>query len=436
MTIRTKTSRRDNESQLRKIMDFAQVLLSYHADDSLMHFQFVEKYTRLLCNKYNDLFPERAIPKADLTYIYEGARLHDIGKIAVPDEVLRKKGKVTADEYDELKRHTIVGAQIMDRMIEIYKLGESSRIMRDICLYHHERYDGKGYPKGLKGDEIPLGAQIISLAEVYDGLTESSYHPSYSHEETLHKIVSGECGAFNPDLLNCLLYIESDMHILLSNKSNEERVNLLEQVYSHNRKYYWAVKRFLDMAVSGAAIVVLSPLMLLICAIIYVDDPKGSPIFKQTRLGRHKKPFTMYKFRTMVVDAEARRAELSEMNEKDGPVFKINDDPRITRVGKFLRKTSLDELPQLFNIWKGDMAIVGPRPPLPEEVAQYSRYQEMRLSVTPGLTCIWQIQDRRDAIGFSHWVDMDVGYIGTRSIRQDMAIICKTVLSMFRKSGS
>ena len=144
----------------------------------------------------------------------------------------------------------------------------------------------------------------------------------------------------------------------------------------------------------------------------------------------------MYKFRTMYKDAEARRAELEKHNEKDGPVFKIANDPRITRVGRFLRKTSLDELPQLFNVLKGEMTLVGPRPPLPSEVAYYTSYEEMRLSVTPGLTCVWQVQPKRDEIRFADWVDMDLKYIGTRSIWLDLWLVFRTVLVVIRSSGS
>ena len=143
----------------------------------------------------------------------------------------------------------------------------------------------------------------------------------------------------------------------------------------------------------------------------------------------------MYKFRTMYMDAEARRAELEKHNEKDGPVFKIANDPRITRVGKFLRRTSLDELPQLFNVLKGEMTLVGPRPPLPSEVAHYTSYDELRLSVTPGLTCVWQVQPKRDDIRFADWVDMDLKYIGTRSIWLDLWLVFRTVLVVLRPSG-
>lgn len=436
MNIESKFSLRRIDDNLRKVMDFAQVLLSYHSDDSLLHFQHVKRYTKLLCLKYNALYPEKAFSRTDLEYIYEGARLHDIGKISVPDEVLHKKGALNADEFSEVQRHTIIGAQIVDRMAEIYKLGSEKNILRNICLHHHERYDGNGYPDNLKGDAIPIEAQIVSIAEVYDALTSENYKEAFTHQEAMETIISGKCGVFNPELIECLRHIENDLYLLLITNTNEDRMELLEAVYSGNRRSYWRIKRALDVCVSATALVVLSPIMVLIALAIFIDDPKGSPIFKQTRLGRHKKPFTMYKFRTMVVDAEARKAELEKHNEKDGPAFKMQNDPRITRIGRILRKTSLDELPQLVNILKGDMAIVGPRPPLPNEVNQYSRYQEMRLSVTPGLTCEWQVQPRRDEIGFEQWVDMDVSYIGTRSVWKDMIIVLRTIRSVFHKSGS
>ncbi len=432
-----KRTRREFEKHFSAVTDFAQVMLSYHSEDSQSHFEHVKRYTRLLCAKYNEVFPEKAFSSAKMPYICEGARLHDIGKISVPDNILRKKGPLNAQEYSEVKNHTIIGAQIIDSMADICDLGDERYILRNICLYHHERYDGKGYPKGLKGDEIPLEAQIVSVVEVYDALTESSYKEVVSHENAMEEIISGKCGEFNPDIIECLKYIEADLHVLSQQNTDRDRMELLDEFYeSRNHKNYWKVKRVWDVVFSSIALAALSPLMALICVMIYVDDPKGSPIFKQVRLGRHKKPFMMYKFRTMVVDAEKRRAVLEELNEKDGPVFKMADDPRITRVGRFLRKTSLDELPQLVNIIKGDMTIVGPRPPLPEEVEEYSRYHEMRLSVTPGITCIWQAQPKRDSIGFERWVDMDVSYIGTRSFSKDIKIILKTIKSMLNKSGS
>lgn len=201
------------------------------------------------------------------------------------------------------------------------------------------------------------------------------------------------------------------------------------------RHGYWWFRRFQDILFSLISIIVLSPVMLITAIAIFIDDPKGSPIFSQIRVGRTGKKFKMYKFRSMVVDAEDRLKELLKNNEMDGPAFKITDDPRITRVGKFIRKTSIDELPQLFNILKGDMSIVGPRPALPREVEQYTVYQTQRLFITPGLTCYWQIQPNRNDISFDEWVKMDIQYIRERSFIVDWKIIFKTVIAVFTKQG-
>ena len=176
--------------------------------------------------------------------------------------------------------------------------------------------------------------------------------------------------------------------------------------------------------------------MLIISLLIVIDDPKGGPIFTPTRVGRDGKEFQFHKFRSMCVDAEDKLDELMELNEKDGPAFKIKDDPRVTRVGRFIRKTSIDELPQLFNILKGEMSFVGPRPALPREVKTYTDYQRQRLYVQPGLTCYWQMQPYRDSISFDDWMDLDIRYIKERSFWVDWKIIFKTVGSVLHCNGS
>lgn len=181
------------------------------------------------------------------------------------------------------------------------------------------------------------------------------------------------------------------------------------------KRLYSICKRVQDIVLSLLAIIILMPVFLITAAAVFIDDPKGSPIFSQLRVGRNGKVFRFYKFRSMVVDAEDRLKDLIQHNEMDGPVFKIKEDPRITRVGRFIRKTSIDELPQLFNILKGEMSIVGPRPALPREVAEYSEYEKQRLYVTPGLTCYWQIQPERNRISFDEWMELDIKYINERS---------------------
>lgn len=193
---------------------------------------------------------------------------------------------------------------------------------------------------------------------------------------------------------------------------------------------YSVTKRLIDIVGSLCGIILLSPLFLIVAILIKLEDPKGKVFFAQERNGKYPKTFKMYKFRSMVHNAEDLLKDLMDRNEQTGPVFKINDDPRITKVGKFIRKTSIDELPQLFNVLKGDMSLVGPRPPIPREVEQYNSYQMQRLAVKPGLTCIWQVSGRNN-IGFDEWVEMDIEYIKTRNLWLDIKLIFKTVGVLF-----
>ena len=193
---------------------------------------------------------------------------------------------------------------------------------------------------------------------------------------------------------------------------------------------YSVTKRLIDIVGSLCGIILLSPLFLIVAILIKLEDPKGKVFFAQERNGRYPKTFKMYKFRSMVHNAEDLLKDLMDRNEQTGPVFKINDDPRITKVGKFIRKTSIDELPQLFNVLKGDMSLVGPRPPIPHEVEQYNSYQMQRLAVKPGLTCIWQVSGRNN-IGFDEWVELDIEYIKSRSLWLDIKLIFKTVGVLF-----
>lgn len=215
------------------------------------------------------------------------------------------------------------------------------------------------------------------------------------------------------------------------NTRSEESVALLreELIRDHlkSKRVYWNIKRTFDVVASLCAVIVLAIPFAVIGLLIFIDDPHGSPFFSQDRVGRDGKIFKFYKFRSMVVNAEDLLEDLQEQNEKTGPVFKMKEDPRITRIGKFIRKTSIDELPQLFNILKGDMSIVGPRPALPKEVEQYDEYAKLRLLITPGLTCYWQVQDNRDQITFDEWMDMDIKYIKERTFWGDIKLIFKTV---------
>lgn len=203
-----------------------------------------------------------------------------------------------------------------------------------------------------------------------------------------------------------------------------------------DRKIYRVVKRTFDIAFSILIFALFWWLYLLLAIIIKIDDSKGSPIFTQERIGKNGKPFKMYKFRTMCVDAEDRLDELAHLNEKTGPVFKIKDDPRILRTGKIIRKLSLDELPQFWNVLKGDISVVGPRPALPKEVATYNDYQKQRLLIKPGITCYWQTRTNRDSISFDDWVDLDLLYIKQCGVWTDTKLIIQTVGVVLTAQGS
>ena len=214
------------------------------------------------------------------------------------------------------------------------------------------------------------------------------------------------------------------------------RVTITREEALANKRVYWVFRRAQDIFLSALALIVLMIPMLIIALVIVIDSPGASPIFAQTRVGRDGKQFRFYKFRTMIPHAEDKLKDLLKYNEMaDGRAFKMANDPRITHFGRFLRKTGIDELPQLINVLRGDMSIVGPRPPLPREVELYSDYEMQRLYVTPGLTCYWQIQPRRNELNFNSWVDLDIKYIRERSFLVDWKIIFKTVLAVVSMQG-
>lgn len=198
----------------------------------------------------------------------------------------------------------------------------------------------------------------------------------------------------------------------------------------NDSRAYLICKRFIDILGATVGLILLSPLFLIVAFLIKLEDNNGPVIFKQIRVGKGGKEFYMYKFRSMVANAEELKAKLMAQNEATGPVFKMKHDPRVTKIGRFIRKTSIDELPQLINVLKGEMSLVGPRPPLPDEVVKYTPYERQRISVTPGLTCYWQVSGR-SSLSFDEWVDLDIKYIHERSLRVDIKLILKTVLVLF-----
>lgn len=227
--------------------------------------------------------------------------------------------------------------------------------------------------------------------------------------------------------------------ILDTNQAVKPRVSLLNHLpfisYINDRHRYLTlkIKAAFDFFFSLVVIILTSPIQALIAIAIKLDDG-GPTFFKQERVGLNGRRFYCLKFRTMVVNAEALKAQLMGQNEQEGPVFKISMDPRVTRIGRFLRKTSLDELPQFINVLRGEMSVVGPRPPLPSEVEQYERWQIRRLSMKPGITCIWQVSGRNN-IPFQKWMELDMEYIDNWSLKLDLILILKTIKVIFTGTG-
>lgn len=260
-------------------------------------------------------------------------------------------------------------------------------------------------------DEVLFSAPLEHLAEIlpYVRLCEEIGVTSHVHAESMacHSV---------PEMI--------DFH----------GVPLLAYAPARHSPELLIIKRVFDVLFAIIGIILTGPIML-ICALAIKLTSPGPVLFRQRRSGLNGREFRMYKFRTMNPDAEAKQAEVAHLNEAEGPVFKIRHDPRVTRLGRFLRRWSLDELPQLFNVFKGDMSIVGPRPPIPAEVQQYDRWQRRRLSMRPGLTCLWQIKGRH-RIGFQEWMQLDLFYIDHWSLKLDFLILFRTVSTVLSGSGA
>lgn len=230
---------------------------------------------------------------------------------------------------------------------------------------------------------------------------------------------------------------ELDASNLDENKVSDSfnyEINLSKKEIDSKYAYFF-MKRLIDILGSFVGLIVLSPLFLVVAYKIKKEDPEGPVFFSQDRVGKNGKVFKMYKFRSMCVDAEEKLETLLQHNEVEGAMFKMKDDPRITKIGKFIRKTSIDELPQLLNVLKGEMSLVGPRPPLLREVAEYSAYDRQRLLIKPGCTGLWQVSGRNH-VGFDEMVRLDLRYINKLSIKNDLKIILKTVKVVIQPNGA
>ena len=227
--------------------------------------------------------------------------------------------------------------------------------------------------------------------------------------------------------------MEGKNSYIISSGSQSESAE--PEITIYENPVYLAVKRCFDIVFSLLCIIVFTIPILFVMLLIVIDSPGASPIYTQYRVGKNGRVFKFNKLRSMVPEADQMLDSLLDQNEMEGPAFKISNDPRITRVGRVIRKTCIDELPQLWNILKGDMSFVGPRPPLPREVEQYNDFQRNRLSVVPVLTCYWQIQPNRNSLTFDKWLELDLKYIEERNVKTDLMIIFKTVGAVLNMEG-
>ena len=227
--------------------------------------------------------------------------------------------------------------------------------------------------------------------------------------------------------------MEGKNSYIISSGSQSESAE--PEITIYENPVYLAVKRCFDIVFSLLCIIVFTIPILFVMLLIVIDSPGAAPIYPKYRVAKNGRVFKFYKLRSMVPEADQMLDSLLDQNEMEGPAFKISNDPRITRVGRVIRKTCIDELPQLWNILKGDMSFVGPRPPLPREVEQYNDFQRNRLSVVPGLTCYWQIQPNRNSLTFDKWLELDLKYIEERNVKTDLMIIFKTVGAVLNMEG-
>jgi len=284
------------------------------------------------------------------------------------------------------------------------------------------------------GDSIRIYPDKISIKNLLDIdiIDEVIYSCTKIDEEKMHSLVE-MCEEIGVTFrLRAVMHSQNEFRTPITHFSNTPFITF-KNTPKDNFALTW--KSFTEFWFSFVIILLLSPIMILIALMIKTTS-KGPIIFKQERVGLRGRKFYIYKFRTMVSNAEELKEDLMALNESDGPAFKIKKDPRITFIGSILRKTGLDELPQLFNVLKGEMSLIGPRPPLPKEVAKYERWHLRRLSVKPGITCTWQIIPNRNQVRFDNWMKLDIQYIEDWSLKKDLALLFRTIKTVLTGTGS
>jgi len=324
-------------------------------------------------------------------------------------------GRLTAQDLRHRGRHRVVG--------HLRFAGEDDK---DLELLQRT-YKAEGLECPLVGGAADIESVLrrIAVNEVYLAGT------ARKHDEEMQQIIR-VCERFGLPFALPAYSFRLERAQLIDRKSVSDGYLHYHQVESKPQQM--ALKRLFDIVASAVALWVLLPMLLLVIALLKLTS-RGPVFFRQHRVGLHGRVFNMLKFRSMVINAEELKTQLDKLNEQSGPVFKMRRDPRVTAVGRFIRKYSIDELPQLINVLRGDMSVVGPRPPVPSEVANYEAWQRRRLSVRPGLTCIWQVSGRNQ-ISFEQWMYLDMLYIDHWSLAQDFNLIFRTVPAVITGRGA
>ncbi|MBN4054071.1 sugar transferase, partial [Nitrospira defluvii] len=327
------------------------------------------------------------------------------------------------------------------RNILIVGTGRRAREMLDLFNQHKEwGFRIIGFISDLPGirlkqiKDIPVIGAVSDLPKVLENhvVDELVFAISRKRLESLEEIflMCEEQGIRTRIAVNFFPHMIAKVHL-----DEFYGVPLLTFTTTPHDELLLMAKRVFDISISAILLMILLPLMLPIAIAIQLSS-KGPVLFPQVRIGLNGRKFTVYKFRSMFVNAEERKKEVIHLNEMGGPAFKITNDPRTTSIGGFLRRWSLDEIPQLYNVFWGDMSIVGPRPPLPDEVSNYKRWQRRRLSMKPGLTCLWQIGGRNKITDFKKWMELDLRYIDNWSLKLDFKIFFKTIFVVLAGRGA